>query len=97
MVAVAALLGNEFSEAAVMIGGAGGVLMHGAVLASGNVLQAIVGDDPDAGRLLQQNGGVAEHQEVKGRLRWAAHRGAGWTAPARRVDLLWGQGSVVLA
>jgi hypothetical protein len=64
MVAVPALLGNEFSEASVMIGGAGSLLMHGAVLDSGNVLQAIVGEDPDAGRLLQQDGGVAEHQAV---------------------------------
>ena len=66
MIAVAALLGDQLSEATVMIGGAGGVLMHGAVLDSGNVLQAIVGDDPEAGRLLQQDGGVAEDQAVDG-------------------------------
>ena len=66
MVAVAALLGNEFREAAVMIGGAGGVMMHGAVLDGGNILQAIVGEDPDAGRLLQQDGGVPEDQAVNG-------------------------------
>jgi hypothetical protein len=66
MIAVAALLGDQLSEAAVMIGGAGGVLMHGAVLASGNVLQAIFGEDPDAGRLLQQDGGVAQDQAVDG-------------------------------
>jgi hypothetical protein len=52
MVAVAALLGDQLSEATVVVGGAGGVLMHGAVLDSGNVLQAIVGDHSDAGRLV---------------------------------------------
>ena len=54
MVAVAALLRDQFSEAAVMVGGAGGVLMHGAVLDSGDALQAIIGKDPDTGWLLQQ-------------------------------------------
>jgi len=38
MVAVAALFGDQLGETVVMLGGAGGVLVHGAVLASGNVL-----------------------------------------------------------
>ncbi len=66
MVAVAALLGDQLGEAAGMVGGAGGVLVHGAVLDGGDVLQAVVGDHPDAGRLLQQDGGVAQHQVVNG-------------------------------
>jgi hypothetical protein len=41
MVAVAALLGDQLGEAPVMIGGAGGVLMHGAELGGGDVLQTV--------------------------------------------------------
>jgi hypothetical protein len=66
MVAVAALLGDQVSKAAVMVGGAGGVVAHGAVLASGDVLQTIVGEGLEAGRLLQQDGGVAKDQPVDG-------------------------------
>ena len=46
MVAVAALLGDQLGEAAVMVGGAGGLLVHGAVLDGGDVLQPVVGDRP---------------------------------------------------
>jgi hypothetical protein len=35
-----------------MVGRAGGVLVHGAVLDSGDVLQPVVCNHPDAGRLL---------------------------------------------
>jgi hypothetical protein len=49
-----------------MVGGAGGVVVHSAVLASGDVLQTIVGEGPEAGRLLQQDGGVAKDQPVDG-------------------------------
>jgi hypothetical protein len=45
MVAVAALLGDQLGKAPVMIGGAGGVLMHGAELGGGDVLQTVVGLD----------------------------------------------------
>jgi hypothetical protein len=62
MVAVAALLGDQLGEAPVMVGRAGGVLVHGAVLDGGDVLQAVVSDHPDAGGLLQQEGRVAKDQ-----------------------------------
>ena len=39
---------------------------HGAVLASGDVLQTIVGEGLEAGRLLQQDGGVTKDQPVDG-------------------------------
>jgi len=60
MVAVAALLSNQLGEAEVIVGRAGGLLVHGAVLSGGHFLQAFVGDYPDAGRLFDQDGGVAE-------------------------------------
>jgi integrase len=40
------------------------VLVHGAVLDGGDVLQAVVSDHPDVGRLLQQEGRVAKDQVV---------------------------------
>ena len=61
MVAVAALLGDQLREAAGMVGGAGGVLVHGGVLDTSNLLQAVVGKNPDAGWLLQQDRGVTKH------------------------------------
>jgi hypothetical protein len=51
MVAVATLLGGQLGEAAVMVDRAGGVLVHAMVLNGGHVLQAIVGNNPDAGWL----------------------------------------------
>jgi hypothetical protein len=66
MVAVAALLGDQLGEAAGMVSGAGGVLVHGAVLDGGDLLQAVVGDHPEAGWLLEQDGRVAQDQVVNG-------------------------------
>jgi hypothetical protein len=66
MVAVAALLGDQLGEAAGMVGRAGGVLVHGPVLDGGDLLKAVVGDHPDTGLLLQQDGRVTKHQIVNG-------------------------------
>ena len=41
-------------------------LVHGAVLDGGDPLQAVVGDHPDAGRLLQQDGRIPQDQVVDG-------------------------------
>jgi hypothetical protein len=50
-----ALLGDQISEAAGMGGGAGGLLMHRIVLHSGDAFEPVVGDHPDASRLLQHD------------------------------------------
>ena len=42
------------------------MLMHRFVPSSGDVLQTVVGEDPDAGRLLQHDGRVAQDQVVNG-------------------------------
>jgi hypothetical protein len=86
MVAVAALFGDQLGEAAGMVGRAGGVLMHGAVLDGGDVLQAVVGEDPEAGRLLEQDGGVAEDQAVDG-LGLSAEDGHGGRGAAGVVEV----------
>ena len=81
MVAVAALFGDQLSEATGMGGGAGGLLMHRVVLHGGDLFQPVVGDHPDASRLLQQDGRIPQDQVVDGVWLLAEDRDRGrWCA-----------------
>lgn len=95
MVAVAALFGDQLGEAAGMVNRADGVL-HGTVLGSGDLLQAIVGDHADAGWLLQQDSRVPQDQIGNGvRLLTEDGNGGRWAAGMAEVAGVGVQGSDV--
>ena len=64
-----------------MGGRAGGLLMHRIVLHGGDAFQPVVGDRPDAGRLLQQDGRIPQDQILHGVRLLAEDRDRGrWCA-----------------